>query len=135
MTRSKQGVPVSTFPSLDYVQELSAHCNNLEPFKKATEWADTNLVLEFGDKRYWLKVYRGQIIDIMEYLPMSNAFGYRVVVSGEEDAWRDLMGATKSWALLSTGRITIDGDLIEANRIHEALCLLIESLADVPEEK
>ncbi|OAP24220.1 hypothetical protein A4R44_04993 [Amycolatopsis sp. M39] len=66
---------------------------------------------------------------------MSNAFGYRVVIAGQEDAWRDLMGGTKSWALLTTGRITIDGDLLEANRIHEAICLLVESLADVPEEK
>lgn len=122
---------MSSFPSLEYVQQLQARCNEQEAFNKATEWADVNLVLAIGDHRYWLKIYRGKIIDVMEYLPMSNAIGYRVLVSGAEDAWRELMSGTKSWALISTGRIAIDGDLIEANRIHEALCLLIESTADI----
>lgn len=127
---------MTNFPSLEYLQALRAHCNGLETFRKATEWADVNLVVAVGDQRFWLKLYRGQIIDLMEYLPMTNAFGYRVIVSGEEDAWRELMtGTVKSWALLTTGRLTIEGDLIEANRIHEALCLLVEAVADVPEEK
>ncbi|OAP24219.1 MULTISPECIES: hypothetical protein [Amycolatopsis] len=41
-----------TFPSLDYAQKLRAHCNNLDLFAKATEWADLNLVLAFGETRF-----------------------------------------------------------------------------------
>lgn len=126
---------MTTLPTLSYVKALTAHCNELDTFKKATEWADLNLVLGIGETRFWLKIYRGRIIDVMEYLPMSNAIGYRVLVAGEEEAWRALQAGTKSWELLTTGRITIDGDLVEANRFHEALCLLTESVADVSEGK
>lgn len=123
------------FPSIDFVQALREHCNSQEAFRKATEWSDVNVVLAFGEDRYWLKLYRGEIIDLMEYVPMSNAFGYDVIVSGDVNAWRELMnGSAKSWALLTTGRVVIDGNLIEANRIHEALCIIMEALAFVPEE-
>jgi hypothetical protein len=125
---------VSTFPSLQYVQELQDHCNNLQTFQEAAEWADLNLLIAFGDERYWLKLYRGKIIDVMEYLPMTNALGYTVIVHGGVDAWREVMDGQKSWALLSTGRILIEGDLMKANQMHEALCLIIESVADVTGE-
>jgi hypothetical protein len=127
-------VVVAVFPSLEYVQQLQEHCNGLEDFQKATDWSDVNVVLAMGDKRYWLKLYRGRVMDLMEYLPVSNALGYDVIVSGDEPAWRQLAMGTKSWEQLTTGRITIEGNLLEANRLHEALCILMESLADVPGE-
>lgn len=124
------------FPSIDFVQDLREYCNSQEAFKKSTEWSDVNVVLAFGSERYWLKLYRGQIIDLMEYKPSSNnAFGYDVIVSGEASAWNELMdGSAKSWALLTTAKITIDGNLLHANRMHEALCILMEAVQYISEE-
>lgn len=120
------------FPSLEYLEALRSHLNNLEAFRKATEWADVNVAVKIGDHRYWMKIYRGQVIDLMEDLPMTNPLGYRVIISGDEAAWRELKdGTAKTWALTTTGRLVIDGDLIEANRIHEALCLIVEATADI----
>ena len=124
------------FPSIEFVEDLKEHCNNHEPFRKATEWADVNVVLDFGGERYWLKLYRGQIIDLMEYKPANNnAFGYDVIVSGDVAAWNELMeGSAKSWGLLTTGKISIDGNLMQGNLIHEALCILMEAVQYIPEE-
>jgi hypothetical protein len=123
---------MAEFPSLAFAQRLAERCNEDAAFQNAAAWSDVNVVFAFGDQRYWLKLYRGEIIDVMEYLPMSNAFGYDVIVSGDLDAWRPVLeGDEQLWDPLSGGRITIDGNLLEANRIHEALCLMAERLQDV----
>jgi hypothetical protein len=125
---------MADFPSLEFVQALQKRCNESEQFRKATEWSDVNVVLAFGDQRYWLKLYRGQSLDPMEYRPLSNAYGYDVLVSGQMDGWRDLLeGKMKFWGPLSQGRITIEGNLLEANRIHEAIYIMGETLHDVGE--
>lgn len=117
------------FPSLDFLRELQTRCNSNENFKTASRWADTNVVLAFGDERYWLKLYRGEIIDIMKYEPMANALGYQVIVGGSVDAWQDVLEKRRVFFdTYSTGEITIEGNLIEANRMFEALLLM---LADV----
>jgi len=98
----------------------------------AFDWSDVNVVLGFGDERYWLKLYRGKIVDPMEFAPLSNALGYDFTVSGELDAWKELKdGKTKFWGPLSQGRITIEGNLLEANRMHEAICIMADTLQEV----
>lgn len=115
---------------LTSMQDLVERCNRQAAFQQAAAWADVKIVLAIGDERFWLKLYRGRIIDLMAYLPASNPLGYDVLVSGEVDAWGELLNPkTKSWAQLASGKIVIDGNLIEANRMHEALCILLESFA------
>ena len=123
---------MADFPSLEFWEGLQKRCNTLEEFQKATDWSDVNLVLAVDDQRYWLKLYRGKILDLMAYEPLSNALGYDVLVSGDTDAWRDLVnGTVKFWEPLSQGRITIDGNLLEANRMHEALSIIADNLQEV----
>lgn len=123
------GEALMEFPSLEFLKELQRRCNSNENFKIASHWADTNVVLAFGDERYWLKLYRGEIIDIMKYEPMANALGYQVIVGGSVDAWQDVLEKRRVFFdAYSTGEITVEGNLIEANRMFEALMLM---LADV----
>jgi hypothetical protein len=117
---------LAKFSSLEFVKELQERCNSSKDFNIASGWSDTNVVLAFGDERYWLKLYRGEIIDVMEYEPMTNALGYEVIVSGPVDAWKDVLEKRRVfWNTYSTGEITIEGNLIEANRMHEALMLML----------
>jgi hypothetical protein len=121
--------------NLDLIHALAERCNRQPAFQRAAEWADVSVVLAIGERRFWLKLYRGRVIDLMEYLPATNPLGYDVIVSGQVDAWRELRGGTtKSWAQLASGRIVIDGNLIEANRMHEALCILLESFPAIGQE-
>ncbi len=122
---------MAAFPSLEFVKGLKDRCNASEAFQEASAWSDVNVVLAFGDQPYWLKLYRGKIMDLMEYQPLSNAAGYDVIVSGELEAWRDLIAGKKFWEPLSQGRLKVDGNLLEANRMHEAICIMGETLASV----
>lgn len=121
---------MSKFPSIDSLNALAARCNENKQFFEATEWADSKIKLEIGSRSFWMKLYRGRIIDVMEYLPGTNALGYDIVVSGAEETWLKFVNEdAKSWALMSTSEIVIDGNLIEANRMHEAICIILESLS------
>ncbi|MBP6031000.1 MAG: hypothetical protein KA533_06175 [Sphingobium sp.] len=121
---------MTTFPSIEALNVLAARCNESRAFQEAAEWADSKIKLEVGSRPFWIKLYRGKIIDVMEYLPASNALGYDIVIAGAESAWLKLVDVGyKSWALISTGEIAIDGNLIEANRMHEAICILLEALS------
>jgi hypothetical protein len=89
---------MAEFPSVEFWEGVQQRCNSLEDFRKATDWSDVNVVLAVGDQRYWLKLYRGKILDVMPYEPLSNALGYDVVVSGDRDAWKELVnGDVKFW--------------------------------------
>lgn len=120
------------FPSLEWLEAVRERCNEDEQFERATEWSDVNLVIEVGEERYWLKLYGGEIIDAMEYVPMANALGYDVIVSGEQAAWEPVIaGEDTFWKAYSQGTIAIDGNLLQANRMHEALVRMAELMADV----
>jgi len=120
------------FASLGWMQTLQKRCNAHPDFNTATMWADVKIVIAFGDKRYWLKLYRGKIIDLMEYLPMKNALGYDILVSGALDVWETVHARKKVfWEPLDFGQIVIDGNLIECNRMHEAICLIGDIIPEI----
>ncbi|WP_299269615.1 hypothetical protein [Halorientalis sp.] len=114
-------------PSKDWVDQIQEQCNDDDQFNEAAEWSDVNVVLEAGEERFWLKLYGGEIIDTMRYEPMSNPLGYDVVISGSAEAWQQVHDAEMPfWKAYSTGEITIDGNLLEANRMHEAIVRMAE---------
>ncbi|MFC7156970.1 hypothetical protein ACFQPA_16185 [Halomarina halobia] len=119
------------FPSAEWLEELQERCNEDEQFNRAAEWSDVNVVIGVDEERYWLKLYGGEIIDTMTYEPMSNPLGYDVVVSGSKEAWEPVVaGDDTFWKAYSSGGILIDGDLLEANRMHEALVRMAELMAE-----
>lgn len=118
-------------PSQEWIDQIQERCNDDDQFERAAEWSDVNVVLEAGEERYWLKFYGGEIIDTMQYEPMSNPLGYDVILSGTADAWQAVHdGEMVFWKAYSTGEITIDGNLIEANRVHEALVRMAEVMGE-----
>ena len=120
------------FPSLEWVKTLREKCNENVDFRTATMWSDVKLVLGFGDRRYWLKLYKGEIIDLMEYLPMTNPLGYDIIVSGSAEAWRGVIDTQMAFGeATGTDAITIDGNMLECNRMFEAICIIGDILPEV----
>lgn len=121
------------FPSLEWVKELQEKCNANAEFETATMWSDVRMVIAFGDKRYYLKLYKGKIIDVMEYLPMTNALGYDIIVSGAVDAWKKIIEDEKFvfWMAFNSGDILVDGNMLECNRMHEAINLIADIMPEV----
>ncbi len=123
-----------TFPSTEWLESLQRRCNEDTQFNRVAEWSDVNLVIEVGEKRYWLKLYGGEIIDTMEYEPMSNALGYDIIVSGTKGAWEPVVaGEDTFWKAYSNGEIKIEGNLLQANRMHEALVRMAELMDETQE--
>jgi len=67
------------FPSLDFARSLEIQLNESKHFAEASAWSDVKVLLSFGEQQYWMKLYRGKVIDLMEYHPMSNPLGWDYV--------------------------------------------------------
>ena len=123
------------FPSLGFVTAVCEELNRSPRFATVTKWSDVKVLLGIGSQRYWLKLYGGKVIDTMEYLPLTNPLGWDYMIVGELDAWEALRasgpGSNAGAALLNQGRIAVDGNMLEANRMFESTLLLLDAIRDL----
>ena len=121
------------FPSLEWMQVWQQKCNASIDFSTATMWSDVKMVIAFGSKRYWLKLYKGKIIDLMEELPGKglprNPLGYDIIIRGSVDGWESVKERRSNfWQALGGGDLEIDGNGLETNRMIEAICIMCEDI-------
>ena len=92
------------FPSLEFVESLINTLNHNKDFEHASRWSDVKVLLRFGEKQYWLKLYGGKVIDHMEYYPMANPLGWDYSISATLETWQALRDKTLAGGfLLDTG--------------------------------
>ncbi len=117
------------FPSMDWITAFQEKCNTNEDFSKASAWADTKVVLVLGSSRFYLKLYRGKIIDVMDYQPFSNALGYDILLRAEIEVWQKVLDKKNPFLQLAfLGEIERDGNMLECNRLHEALTVMVDQI-------
>ena len=117
------------FPSLEFVRTLAEALNNDEAFNAASRWSDVKVLLCFGDECYWLKLYGGKVIDLMEYFPMANPLGWDYSISAPHEIWQALGDGSRAQGhLLDSGAITVDGNLMQANRLYESTHLMLQAI-------
>lgn len=107
-------------------------------FEKQTRWFDGSILLESDEGQYWLKIYRGKVID---HLPFTPPLGYTFKLSGSDRAWQMLANGERHVAdLLTPGaryfdddpefktlgqmippELKLEGNLMEASRMTEAV--------------
>ena len=120
------------FPSLAFVEALQAQLNASPEFATATRWSDVKIVLAFGSEQYWLKLYGGRIIDLMPWFPMANPLGWDYRIAATLAHWQALRAGTRAAGhLLDTGDISIDGNLLQANRLYESTHLIVAAIRDL----
>ena len=120
------------FPSLEYMQLLQATLNDSDRFAVVSKWSDVKVLLCFGDQRYWMKLYGGKVIDMMEYFPMANPLGWDYTIGSSVENWNALrQGSRPLGRLLDTGDITVDGDLLQANRMYESTHVMLSTIRDL----
>lgn len=127
------------FPGIDFVHALQAQLNSDAAFATASRWSDVKVLLCFGEQRFWLKLYGGKIIDSMAYYPMANPLGWDYAITAPLKIWHALRSGSRALGhLLDTGAITVDGNLLQANRLYESthltLCAIRDLPADAPQE-
>ncbi|MBI2962941.1 MAG: hypothetical protein HYY35_04240 [Deltaproteobacteria bacterium] len=129
----------------DRLQEaLSAH----QGFAQETRWFDGSILLEADESRCWLKVYRGRIIETLDAVP---PFGSTFRLRGSRQAWQELACGERRFADLimpgqrrfandpslagadaaAPARIAIEGNLLEAMRVYEALFHLADCVVQI----
>jgi hypothetical protein len=136
------------------IQDPSFHERFLEglaqdsEFEQESRWFDGSILIEVGGQLLWLKVYRGKIIDLLEFVPV---FGYTFKISGSVDAWTMLGSGERTFTdLVSAGsryaesigeiesggggyrppELAIEGNSIEAGRLHIATMHLARRFAE-----
>lgn len=130
-------------------ERLCAALSADEEFAQEARWFDGSILLEAGAERCWLKVYRGAAIDHLEFVPV---FGYTFKVTGSAAAWDLLLRGKRTFTDLATPgsrhcatleefavpgagyrppELAIEGNGIEAGRMHLALLRLTAVLAGV----
>ncbi|MEF8826805.1 MAG: hypothetical protein V5A27_10795 [Halapricum sp.] len=105
---------------------------NSDPeFTRACEQVDGSMTLFIGDERAWFKLYRGAIIDEEPYVP---PFGSTFRLVGDRAAWEELLqGDTSLSEALYDGSIRSAGNTLEANRLREALELIVRQMQQLSE--
>ena len=130
---------------------LRDELNANQGFSAETRWFDGSIALEAEGTTCWLKVYRGRIIEALDAVPV---FGFTFKLRGSREAWKELVSGEKRFAdLITPGqrrferdpslstadrnappRIAMEGNLIEATRLHEALFHLAECVVRCAKE-
>jgi hypothetical protein len=132
-----------------FAERLVEALNENEEFVAESRWFDGSILLESGADRLWLKVYRGRVIDHLEFVP---PFGYTFKVSGSPEAWRLLRSGERTFTDLATPgsrhcssveeieaggggyrppELAIEGNGFEAGRLHLAILALTGVLSEV----
>ena len=131
------------FGSAEFRDRLLARLNRHEGFAAETRWFDGSIALEADAATCWLKVYCGRVIEALGAAP---PFGYTFKLRGARESWQELVSGERRFAdLITPGqrrfandpklttadrsappRIAIEGNVLEATRLHEALYHLAE---------
>jgi hypothetical protein len=117
-------------------------------FEAEARWFDGSILVDIEGDRLWLKIYRGRVIDTLEFVPV---FGYTFKISGSRAAWTMLGTGERTFTdLISAGsryldtveeieaagagyrppELAIEGNGIEAGRMHIATMHLSRALAE-----
>ena len=87
------------FADSGFQQRLRDALNADEEFALESRWFDGSILLESGAERCWLKIYRGQVIDHLEFIP---PFGYTFKLTASPEAWRMLAEGERTFTDLAT---------------------------------
>ena len=135
------------FDQPDFPGRLARALHENARFAAETRWFDGAILLEAEAGRCWLKVYCGRVLDATAEVP---PFGYTFKLAGSDAAWRLLVTQERRFADLITGgsrhfadaaevaaasnsvpaALRIEGNLLEASRMHESLYHLADSVIE-----
>lgn len=126
--------------------DLVEALNRSAEFQRETRWFDGSILLEVDGSQCWLKIYRGKALEALDFTP---PLGYTFKISGPGDRWDQFISGERRFAdLLTPGSryfasaedlrnasgftppdIRVEGNTMEANRLHEALYHLGDCIA------
>lgn len=128
-----------------FAERMVHAVNDTPSFGEEARWFDGSILLDDDGGQVWLKLYNGRVID---HLPFTPPTGYTFKVVGAQDAWDELvagahftdlvLAGTRRFNGMETvvdgvgsapGRITFEGNTMEAFRLIEAIYLIAGAYA------
>ncbi len=126
-------------------QRLVEAINSHERFIRQARWFDGSIMLECGDARCWLKVYRGRVLESFDHMPI---LGYTFKIVGSAQAWEYFITGERKWPDLVTPgtryfdspediaradpmrppEIRSEGNVLEAQRLVQAISAIAECI-------
>ena len=134
--------------SQSFQDRFAAALHEDEEFVAEARWFDGSILVEVDAQRLWIKLYRGRVIEMLEYVPV---FGYTFKIAGSRHAWTMLGSGERTFTdLVSFGsryldtveqieaagggyrppELAIEGNGIEAGRMHIATMHLARRFAE-----
>ena len=131
----------------DFHERFLEALGNDPEFEQEARWFDGSILIGIDTEIVWLKVYRGKVIDVLEFVPV---FGYTFKLSGSAAAWEMLGSGERTFTdLISAGsrhlgsveaaeaagggyrppELAIEGNGVEAGRMHIATMHLARAFA------
>ncbi len=72
------------------------------------------------------------MIDHMIYFPMANPLGWDYAITASLRTWQSLRDGSRALGhLMDRGEISVDGNLLQANRMYESTHLLLSAVRDL----
>lgn len=99
-----------------------------ETFRTAMRYFDGAMLFEGDSTTAWLKVYRGDVIEVLDHEP---PLGSTFRLSADEAAWRRLFGESERNPFgeqLTTGAVTISGNTLESTRAMDGINAMIDAI-------
>jgi hypothetical protein len=117
------------FATWEWMEEFRKVCNASERFRIATKFADVKVVFMFGDKKFYWKIYKSNVIDACQFIPSFDPLGYDVVIRGPIEVWESLRSRkTKFWDRYNSFELEVGGNHMDAHRLHEAILIMCEDI-------
>lgn len=134
------------FANEKFREALADALHQHERFQRHTRWFDGSILIECGETRCWLKVYRGRILETFDHMPL---LGYTFKVTGAPQTWQRFIDGERKWPdLITPGaryfsgpedlaradpmrppEIRSEGNVLEAQRLVQAISALAECIS------
>lgn len=115
-------------PSFDVpIDTLVDELNENLHFTRESAWVDTSIVVTMGSRSYWLKIYKGRVIDSERG---SGSLGYSLELSGTTEGWQSvaLLERSRLELGLQRGLLQVRGDQLAFLRLWPLVAYVVDSL-------
>jgi len=118
---------VANFPTVEWFRQFAQTLEDDESFQKTMRRFDGSIKLEIGDQTVWMKVYRGQILEV---LGQEAEFGSTFTIAGPSEEWERLLTEDHNpfGEQQTLGLITISGNVLESNRLIDGINAMVDCL-------
>jgi hypothetical protein len=113
----------------DWFREFASQLEEDESFTTEMRHFDGSIRLDVGDDTIWMKIYRGQILEVLD---QESEFGTTFAISGPPDEWERLLTQERNpfGEQQTLGMLQFSGNVIESTRMVDGVNAMVQVLRE-----